>query len=196
MSNLDSTLKSRDISFLTQVHLFKAMFSPVVMYGCKSWTMKKAKWRRIDAFCGAGEDPGESLGLSIDWSNQSIDLIKPDQLTHWLIKPVNPKGNQSWRVIGRTDAEAKTPVLWPPDVKNWSLEKTLMLGKFELMKRRGKQKMGWLDGITYLMDMGLNKLQESAIDREAWHVAVHEVANCHTRLSNQTELIRSLALNY
>ena len=100
MTNLDSILKSRDISLPTKVHLVKAMVFPVVMYGCESWTLKKAECRRIDAFeFGVGED---------SWS--PLDCKE--------IQPVYPKGNQSSMFIGRADAEAETPILWPPDVKN------------------------------------------------------------------------------
>ena len=101
MTNLDSILKSRDITLPTKVQLVKAMFFPVVIYGRESWTKKKAECQRIDAFelwCW------RRLESPLDWKE---------------IKPVNPKGNQSWIFIGRTDAEAETPVLWPPDVKNW-----------------------------------------------------------------------------
>ena len=118
MTNLDSILKSRDITLPTKVRLVKAMVFPVVMYGCESWTIKNAECQRIDAF---------ELWC---WRRLESPLDCKE------IQPVHPKGDESWVLIGRTDVEAETPILWPPDVKS-SFEKTLMLGKIEGRRRRG-----------------------------------------------------------
>ena len=152
-----SVLKSRDITLLIMVCTVKAMIFPVVVYGCESWIIKRAKHRRMTlSNCGAGEDSWESRGQHRGQTS--------------------PKGNQPWIFIGRTDAEAEAPVLWPPDVKSWSLEKTLMLVKIEGKRRKRWQRMRWLDSITDSVDMDFSKLWEIVEDREAWRAIVHGVS--------------------
>ena len=172
MTNLYNILKRRDITLPTKVHVVKAMVFPVVTYGCESWTIKKAEHRVIDAF----ELWCWRRLLRVPWTaRRSSQLI---------LKEISPEYSLEGLML-----KLKLQYFGHLMRRTNSLEKPLILGKIEGERRRGWQRMGWLDSITDSMDMSLSKLCELAMDREAWHAAVHKVTKCWTWLSAWTERI-------
>ena len=176
MTNLDSVLKSRDIALPSKVCTVKAVVFPVVIYGCESWTVQKAAPK--------------------NWCLWTVVLQKTSESPlDSKIKPVNLKGDQPWIFTGRTDAEAEAPVFLSLKQADDSLEKSLILEKIEGRRRRGCQRMRWLDLITNAVNMTLGKLREMVRDREAWSAAIPGVTKCQTRLGDWTTTATTLIRN-